>query len=108
MQKAVDKVAVANRLARAIEEEKKGNLDDTEDRPDGYNQLIDENSGERAVSIGGDDPENPLIAEEDETLFKDLDENDPLMIERKNLVKAKRDLDKYLKKRSDSKAKPSP
>jgi len=43
-------------------------------RADGYNQLLDENSGERQASNLGDE-ENPLKdgASDDETLFKDLD-----------------------------------
>jgi len=36
----------------------------------------------------------------DPTLFKDLSENDPLMIERRNLLKAKQALELYLEKRA--------
>ena len=44
----------------------------------------------------------------DETLFKDLSEDDPLRIEHRNLLKAKQALDSYLEKRATQKKKPSP
>ena len=50
-------------------------------RVDGYNQLLDENSGERQASNVGDE-ENPLndVDSDDETLFRDLDKDDPLLV----------------------------
>ena len=66
---------MVNKMRPEIEEENK----DASLRDDGYNQLLDENSGERQVSALGDE-ENQLLDDDDETLFKDLDANDPLMI----------------------------
>lgn len=71
-------------------------------RPDGYNQLLDEKN-----STQGDE-ENQLLGIEDDTLFRDLSQDDPLYVERKNLLKAKNDLENYLKKRADKKQKITP
>ena len=87
-----------------IEEEKK-------EPKDGYNQLIDEKSDERINSgMDAGDEENllkGLTDDYDDTLFRDLAEDDPLRIERRNLIKAKKDLDAYLEKRAGNKKKPT-
>ena len=100
MRGAVNKVKANNALIEAgddAEEERK-------EPRGGYNELIDENGN----SLG--DEENVLLQESDydDTLFKDLSENDPLMIERRQLLRAKKNLDEYLEKRASSKGKPSP
>ena len=95
---------VVNALGKNdIEEEKKA----AKKGADGYDQLIDEN-GDSVHSQA--DEENLLVLDEviDDTLFRDLSENDPLLIERRGLVTAKKDLDNYLKKRHGSKAKITP
>lgn len=109
LKKGVDKMKKAGKAIEGMKKkpEIEENKDEEEGR-NGYNQLIDENSGERVNSMLGDE-ENQLLDEVDEdTLLKDLDENDPLVIEHKNLKKAKKDLDAYIAKRSAHKAKPSP
>lgn len=47
-------------------------------------------------------------AVDDETIFKDLDENDPLILERKNMIQAKGELDKHLLERADKSKKSNP
>ena len=44
----------------------------------------------------------------EDTIFQGLSEGDPLFVERKQLLKAKKDLDDYLKRRAEKKGKPSP
>ena len=99
---AKNKLAAVNAFAGAIEEEKKS--PSPRERDDGYNQLIDENSGERIGSMTADE-EDPMLAD---TIFQNLSENDPLLVERNQLKKAQKALDEYLKKRADKKGKPSP
>ena len=106
MRGAVDKLNAARRIGEAIEDAKQddGEIGAAPPKP-GYNELVDENSQ-------GADEENQLAASHidgyDETLFKDLSENDPLLVERKNLIKAKKELDGYLEKRASEKKKASP
>ena len=75
----------------------------------GYNQLIDEKSEERLGSQqDAGDEENllkDLTDDYDDTLFKDLSQDDPLRVERRNLLRAKKDLDAYLEKRAGNKKK---
>ena len=107
MRGAVNKVKANNALLAAGEDEER------KEPRGGYNELVDEHNasgsdGVRQLSIG--DEENQLLQESDydDTLFKDLSENDPLMIERRNLLRAKKALDAYLEKRASNKGKPSP
>ena len=106
MRGAVDKLNAARRIGEAIEDAKEPDIVEEQKSPKpGYNELVDEHSN-------GADEENQLAASHidgyDETLFKDLSENDPLLVERKNLIQAKKELDSYLEKRASQKKKPSP
>ena len=98
MRGAVDKLNAARRIGDAIEDAKQQDIVEEQKSPKpGYNELVDENSN-------GADEENQIAASHidgyDETLFKDLSENDPLLVERKNLLQAKKELDSYLEKRA--------
>jgi len=105
MRGAVDKLNAARRIGEAIEDAKQPDIVEEQKSPKpGYNELVDENSN-------GADEENQIASHidgYDETLFKDLSENDPLLVERKNLLQAKKELESYLEKRASQKKKPSP
>lgn len=71
-----------------------GQSDEASVAPPGYDQV--QNNDERLISrddeIGNED--NRLI--DDETLYQDLEENDPLLVQKRALTKAKIELDDYL------------
>ena len=96
MKAAVSKLGAVGALAK-----KKPEIE-MEDRKDGYNQLIEE----QVDSYPGDE-ENQLIKDtiDDDTLFAGLEENDPLKVERRALLKAKNALDSYTKEKSKKGAK---
>ena len=102
---AVKGVKAAGIFARAAEIEPEKKSPKSGGR--GYNELLDEGSGERMVTVG--DEENQLLKDEiiDDTLFQDLAEDDPLLIERRALLKAKQDMDNYVARRTASKVKPN-
>ena len=98
MKAAVSKLGAVGALAK-----KKPEIE-MEDRKDGYNQLIEEQ-----VDSQPGDEENQLLKDtlEDDTLFAGLEENDPLKVERRALLKAKTALDNYTKEKSKKGAKTS-
>lgn len=103
MRGALKKKRAVDAFADGIEEEK-------DERIDGYKPFQDESSGEKVEQSQGDE-ENQLLEssqKDKDTLFKDLSKNDPLYIERKNLLDAQKALDDYMKKRAEKKGKPSP
>ena len=78
--------AMAVAAIKDIEEEKADPEDvklveASPERKEGYDQLIEENDEEKAMKM--------LDPDYDETLFKDMSEDDPLRIEHRNLLKAK-------------------
>ena len=78
LSRGVMKVAALNKVSEEVKQPKHG-----------YNELKDEPSDGKSIESADEENQNQLLFEKrdscDETLFKGLSENDPLMVQRRLL-----------------------